>query len=133
MFFASSAAPSFLASNWETCLYSVPTCARSSSSSTGAEMAPGIWSASNSAGERQSMMVSKEEKSICSMRKFYAYERARSPVAKDPTYRVQPWRRLRLQDGAGCALGNPRRERIEGRAAEGSAGRHRDGGRRGGL
>ena len=72
MFFASSAAPSFFASNGETCLYSVPTCARSSSSSTGAEIAPGMWSSANSAGERQSMMVSKEEKSIFSMRKFYA-------------------------------------------------------------
>ena len=58
MFFATSAAPSFFASNGDTCLYSVPTCARSASSSTGSEIAPGTWSSAYSAGERASMIVS---------------------------------------------------------------------------
>ena len=59
MFFATSAAPSFFASKGETCLYSVPTRARSSLSSTGAEIAPGTWSSAYSAGERTSMIASK--------------------------------------------------------------------------
>ena len=58
MFFATSAAPSFFAANGETCLYSVPTRARSSSSSTGSEIAPGRWSSANSAGVRASMTAS---------------------------------------------------------------------------
>ena len=58
MFFATSAAPSFFAANGATCLYSVPTRARSSSSSTGSEIAPGRWSSANSAGERASMTAS---------------------------------------------------------------------------
>jgi len=58
MFFATSAAPSFFAANGETCLYSVPTRTRSSSPSTGSEIAPGRWSSANSAGERASMIAS---------------------------------------------------------------------------
>ena len=56
---ATSAAPSFLAWNGETCLYSVPMRARSSSSSTGHETAPGTWSSAYSAGERTSISASK--------------------------------------------------------------------------
>jgi len=39
-------------------LYIVPTVARSASSSTGAEIAPGMWSSANSNGERQSITLS---------------------------------------------------------------------------
>src|SRR5471030_2849443 len=58
MFRDTSAAPSFFASNGDTCLYIVPTRARSSLSSTGAEIAPGTWSSAYSAGERTSMTAS---------------------------------------------------------------------------
>src|SRR5256885_7954053 len=57
-FFATSAPPSFFASNGDTCLYSVPTCARSASSSTGALSAAGIWSSAYSDGVRASITAS---------------------------------------------------------------------------
>ena len=54
-----SAAPSFFESNGETCLYSVPMRARSSSSSTGKLAARGTWSSAYSDGERTSITSSK--------------------------------------------------------------------------
>ena len=58
MFFATSAAPTLRAANGDSCLYNVPTRMRSSSSSTGQLMAPGMWSSANSAGVRTSMISS---------------------------------------------------------------------------
>ena len=58
MFFATNAAPRFLAVNGDSCLYSVPIRMRSSLSNTGQLIAPGIWSSANSAGERVSIMQS---------------------------------------------------------------------------
>lgn len=53
------AAPSRVASKGDTCLYIVPMITRSSLDSTGALMAPGMWSSANSSGVRTSMTSSK--------------------------------------------------------------------------
>src|SRR4051812_32384365 len=59
---AASAAPRFLASNGDTCLYSVPTEARSASSSVGQLTAPGSLSRAYSLSERASMTALKESR-----------------------------------------------------------------------
>ena len=97
----------FFASNAEICLYMAPTCARSASSSTGAETAPGMWSSANSEGERTSMMASKFANFTL---KFYAYECTRT----DPADRVQPRRRLRLQDRARDSFRDARHGKLRG-------------------
>ncbi|MNT12167.1 hypothetical protein D3C72_1470870 [compost metagenome] len=56
---ATIAAPMREASKGETWVYNVPTRTRSSSFSTGALMAPGMWSMAYSSGERTSMISSK--------------------------------------------------------------------------
>ncbi len=50
----------------DTCLYSVPTDARSTSESTGRLTAPGAWSSANSAGLRTSMMASNDARDAAS-------------------------------------------------------------------
>src|SRR3954451_16066868 len=94
MFFATSAAPTLRASKGETCLYSVPTCARSSSSSTGQFTARGIWSNANSAGERTSTISSKSSSAVTStvFCCFTAVEIQSSEVrySKRPHPREQP-------------------------------------------
>src|SRR5579859_7063346 len=106
MFRATRAAPRFLASKGEACLYKVPISARSASSSTGAETAPGIWSSAYSEGERVSMIASKRLPATASIGsespgfftgKILRRERTRER-SEDPADRVQPRRRLRLQD-----------------------------------
>jgi hypothetical protein len=57
---ATSAAPRRFAANGDSCLYSVPMRARSASSSTGSDSAPGTWSCAYSAGERASMIASND-------------------------------------------------------------------------
>src|SRR5512139_2927184 len=99
-----SAAPTFFASNDDTCLYKVPTRSRSASSSTGRLMAPGMWSSANSPGERTSTISSKAARSATVAGKLGSTFRGKrggyDQVATIVT-RPWPWLQNRVCQAAG--------------------------------